>query len=96
MKEGLENYYGNNGDRAWANIVEISKTYWTNSDYQIKLLNKLEGHKDIAIVIYDRMGDSSLEWIEKKVPGLNNITPLECLKSPVLLLRLKEALMRMG
>lgn len=96
MKEGLEKYYGIDGDKDWINIVEISKVLWVNSDYQRKLLQILYDNLDIAIVIYERMGEHSIEWINEKVPGLENITPLECLKSPKLMLRLKEALMRMG
>ncbi|WMJ72295.1 hypothetical protein RCC89_03825 [Cytophagaceae bacterium ABcell3] len=96
MSEGIEQYYGLEGDRDWENVIKTSMSVWKESDYQKELVDKLKGRKDLAIVIYDRLGEHSLDWLEKKVPGLEYLTPLECLKSQKLLQRLKEALMRMG
>ncbi len=48
-----------------------------------------------AKVIYAKLGAESLEWINKKIPALDNLTPVECLTAPLLLKRLKEGLMRM-
>ena len=93
-KKGIEQYYS--GDENWNEWVEMCKEdFWENSDYQKSLLDKLKENLDLAIVIYGRLGTESINWVEKKVPALENLTPLECLTSKKLILRLRKCLMRM-
>ncbi len=97
MKEnGLEQYYGKDGDHDWANVVKSSALFWTDSPLQQELVHLLSGRKDLAIVINDRIGEKyAASWLKKKIPALDNLRPLDCLGSDQLLRRLKEALMRM-
>lgn len=92
-EKGLELYYS--GDKDWDEMVQMAKEdFWIDSDYQGKLLNTLKNHLDIAMVIYARLGNGSLNWVNQKIPALDNLTPLECLESSDLIKRLKEGLMR--
>ncbi len=93
-KKDLEIYYS--GDDDWNEWVDMcKKDFWTNSEYQNTLLQKLNEKLDLAVVIYGRLEKESIDWIDKKVPALGYLTPLECLKSKNLILRLRECLMRM-
>ncbi len=92
----LEQYFDSSGSQAWDNLVNwATETYWTNSVSQRLLVKTLKNHSEIAKVIYARLGEDSLNWIQKKVPALDNLTPLACLETPELIKRLKEALCRM-
>lgn len=94
MKQGLEQYYS--GDENWQDFVKIAEqNTCLPDDYKMKIVQALKGHYDIAIVVYYRLLDESFEWIYKKNPALENLTPIECLETPDLIERLKEALMRM-
>ena len=95
MKKGikLEHYFS--GDKNWQDFVEIVKpNFKANEKYKEELLSSLDYQLDIAIVVYFRFGDDSLAWIHRKVPALDK-TPVDCLRSPELIKRLKEALLRM-
>lgn len=90
----LEQYYS--GDKNWKNFVAIAKQ---NTEFPLnmkrELLEIFTDDQDIAFVVYYRMLDDSLNWIKRKIPALDHLTPLECLKSPELIKRVKEVLMRM-
>lgn len=89
----LEQYY--NGQKSWLEFSSNFNEEWKSSEFQKSLLNKLNNQIDIARVIYFHIGENSLEWINKKIPALNNLTPLECLKKEETTNRLKVCLMRM-
>lgn len=92
----LEQYFDSSGRPGWNNLVNWStENYWTNSDSQKLLEQTLNNHTDIAKVVYARFGEASLEWVHRKVPALDNLSPLSCLETPELIKRLKEALSRM-
>ena len=90
---GLEQYY--NGQKSWLEFSSNFNDEWKSSEFQKSLLNKLNNQIDIARVIYFHIGENSLEWLNKKIPALNNLTPLECLKTEKTTNRLKVCLMRM-
>jgi len=97
MKENDSLEYHYSGDIVWNRILSLAKKEWTNSKSQKQLVYKLKGSSiDMAIVMYAKLGEESMDWIFKKVPALENLTPLECLESPALIKRLKECLMRMS
>jgi hypothetical protein len=92
----LEQYFDSSANQGWQVLVTWStETYWTNSESQKLLEQTLRSHTDIAKVIYARFGEASLEWVHRKVPALDNLSPLGCLETPELIKRLKEALLRM-
>ncbi|WMJ75208.1 hypothetical protein RCC89_18865 [Cytophagaceae bacterium ABcell3] len=93
-ERGLEQYYS--GDKVWDNWVQKAKEdYWKNTDYQKELLSLLDKSFDLAVVIYAKHGKGSICWLSKEVPALENLTPIECLKTKELMLRLRECLLRM-
>lgn len=89
----LEQYYS--GDENWQNFVELYDEFWNKNDFEMQLLEKLNRKIDLAKVINGKMGKNSLSIIEKKIPALDNISVIECLDNPKLILRLRECLMRM-
>lgn len=91
--DSLEYHYS--GDQAWNHLLHLAESSWINSELQKQLSISLDNHLDIAKVMYAILGDESIRWIYKKIPALDHLTPLECLESPRLIQRLKEALMRM-
>jgi hypothetical protein len=94
MNKGLEQYYS--GDSVWKTLTRMAEEdYWVNSEYQQELVRELNGHKDIAMVVFARESMQSHLWIKKRIPALEGLTPLKCLESDSLILRLKECLIRM-
>lgn len=92
----LEQYFDSNGSLAWDTLVKLAtETSWTNSESQKLLERSLKNQTDIAKVMYARLGEASLQWIHRKVPALDGLTPLECLETTELIKRLKEGLSRM-
>lgn len=59
------------------------------------LVDLATDHTDIAKVLYARLGEESLDWVYRKVPALDGLSPLAYLETPKLIKRLKEALCRM-
>lgn len=86
----LEKYYP--GDDPWKKFVEIHKN---DEEVPQKLVSNLNGHVDLAFVIFTKMGDQSLVWINTQLPALDGITPKNCLHQFSLIKRLKTMLMRM-
>lgn len=92
MQKQLEDYYS--GDEAWAANVTAATQYWTNSPLQRTLVARVNNDLELAIMIYGKIGDDCLEWLEMRVPALGGRKPINCLKSPRFVRRLREALMR--
>ena len=88
----LEQYFI--GEEGWNNYSSISNEFWVESDFQIKITQLLENRIDIAKVVFFHMGEGSINWLNSKVPALDNLTPLECLEKKQLVKRLKTCLMR--
>ena len=89
----LEKYYL--GDAAWKNSVSACALEWQRCRFKRRLVATLEGNKDIAQVIYFLVGESSMEWVHEPIPELDKVSPIECLRDPVLTMRLRSMLMRM-
>ncbi|WP_289063028.1 hypothetical protein [uncultured Zobellia sp.] len=89
----LEQYY--KGEENWLNFVDLYNEFWNENNNQIELLKALNNNLTIAKVIYGKMGNSSLKWINEKIPALDNLSPIECTKNPELIKRLKVCLKRM-
>ncbi|EOI3570304.1 MULTISPECIES: hypothetical protein [Cronobacter] len=83
------------GDDEWELFYRVYESMYQSHEI-MKLAAELEGRKDIAVVIYGLLGEEEcFEWIHKKIPILDGLTPLACIKSVSLMRRLKTALMRM-
>lgn len=90
----LENYYS--GDADWKQYVFMCQEEYPNFEReQTQLLNLLENQYDIAIVVFQRTGENSTDWVKQKIPALNGLSAIACLTEPHLTNRLKECLLRM-
>lgn len=88
----LEDYY--DGDDSWLENVAWARQYWTGSALQNELLVKVNHDLDLATMIYAKIGDDCLEWLETRVPALSSRKPINCLATPQHVRRLRVALMR--
>jgi len=88
----LELYYS--GDDKWEYFsslyADMPDTMFTS-----RLVAILNGDILLAKTIEGVVGGSSMEWIQRKIPALDNLTPLNCIVYPILYNRLKTVLMRM-
>ena len=89
----LEKHYD---DNLWKDYVKLYESFWIDSEYQKKLLKNLNDKIDIAKVIYGILEEGSLGWIEKTIPALGNIKPIDCIDNEILSKRLKTMLTRMS
>lgn len=79
------------GEEAWSQFVGSVSQRELNGEFA----QMLHEHKDIAIVVWNLLGESSVSWLSQRVPALDGLTPTECLATPTLIHRLKSMLMRM-
>ncbi|MDR0731724.1 MAG: hypothetical protein LBF63_08650 [Treponema sp.] len=89
-EDSLEKYYNENN---WKKFSELCKGYHSNNTE--KLIEKLNMDIELSKVIDKAVGKNAVDWINRKIPALNNITPIECLRNRKLKNRLKVMLMRM-
>ncbi|AGE28154.1 hypothetical protein VRB50_24335 [Pseudomonas poae] len=83
------------GDADWQSTVELYKEDYLDEDART-LAQALGGDLDLAVVLRGRRGlKEGLWWIERKVPVLDNVRPVDCLEDPQLIKRLRTALMSM-
>lgn len=91
---GLEKYYA--GDETWELSVKMFSEAYLDDNAHL-LADELNGCLDLAVIIYGKRGiKKALWWIEQEVPALDGIRPVDCLKDPELLKRLRECVMRMA
>lgn len=86
----LEQYYP--GEEEW---ITFSDLYRNKPEAAIP--NELENifkDRSVAIVIAGILENTSLEWINKKIPALDNLRPVDCVDDPGLQKRLRTMLMR--
>ncbi len=81
MGHNLEKYYI--GDSAWNRFVEIFRDDWDQCVFKDEIVNKLNGFVDISIVVCGQLGDQATSWIEKKIPVLDDLTPIDCTRSKI-------------
>lgn len=87
----LEQYYP--GEEDW---ILFSDLYRNIPHAEIsKELESIFKDRSVAIVIAGILGNSSREWINKKIPALDNLRPVDCVNDPKLQKRLRTMLMRM-
>jgi hypothetical protein len=88
--DNLEKYFNENN---WNVFSDKYKNNHSNNAKEITL--KFSVDERLGTVIDGIIGENAIEWINKKLPELNNISPIECRKFARLKNRLKEMLMRM-
>ncbi|MCU5771728.1 hypothetical protein N5923_08865 [Erwiniaceae bacterium BAC15a-03b] len=89
----LEHYYA--GDEKWKNCADFYAEDYLDDNARL-LAKKLDGNLDLAVIIYGKIGlKEGLWWVEREVPALEGVKPVDCLKDPELLKRLRECVMRM-
>ena len=89
---GLEEYY--KGDAAWRDFAAAVENEIGICPLK-ESIEKSIPDSDLANVICFLVGSHSLEWINKQIPALDGMTPVECMNSEAGIRRLKAALMRM-
>lgn len=89
---GLEEHFF--GDQAFTKFSEAFTLEWQAFPHKDELL-KLVGSIELARPIAFHCGSYFVEWLNKKIPALDHITPIECLSSESGIKRLKSCLMRM-
>ncbi|MBK8870877.1 MAG: hypothetical protein IPN19_07450 [Elusimicrobia bacterium] len=89
----LEDFFS--GEKNWNKFVDVFNAEWEKCPFKKQLITALDGHEDIAKVVYSSIEEKALEWINESVPALGNMSPRECLVSEGTVKRLKEMLMRM-
>jgi hypothetical protein len=91
--EQLEDEY--TGDADWHGFVRLYEEDYLD-DNAHTLAKAMDANLDMAVILYSKRGlKEGLWWIEQQVPALDNIRPVDCLKDPKLIKRLRTALMRM-
>ena len=60
-----------------------------------KLLEKLNNDKVLVSVIEGVVGETAIDWIDRKIPALNNGKPINFVKDSKKLEKLKSILMEM-
>jgi hypothetical protein len=88
----LEQYF--KGEESWNKYSSCFSSNWHNSDFETKLLGYLKNKIDFAQVIYFHLQENSINWLNSKVPDLDNLTPMECINDKELINRLKVFLRR--
>lgn len=90
----LEHHYA--GDENWKGYSDLYAEDYLDDNARL-LSERLDGHLDLAVIIYGKRGiKEALWWIEQEVPALEGIKPVDCLEDPELLKRLRECVMRMS
>jgi hypothetical protein len=89
-EDNLEKYYN---EENWKKFSGEYKNYHSNNTE--RLGEKLNIDMELVKVIDNIIGETAVEWINKKIPELNNMKPIECIRNTKLRNRLKEMLMRM-
>lgn len=77
----------------WNNYASLFEDNWSNSEEQIILLKALSGNQKISMVIWGHLENNSMCWIHTKVPALDNLKPVDCIKSSKLKNKLINCLM---
>lgn len=87
----LERYYC--GDDAWNRFCTLFVQH-SGHPWVVEASQKLNGHIDLAYVIYGVLGAGYEQWIYQEVPALDDLRPVDCVASSDLVKRLRECLMR--
>jgi hypothetical protein len=82
-------------ENAWKAFAEYYKGIAVQQKDTAELLKKLNNDTELAVVIKGVVRETALEWIERKIPALNNGKPVNFVKTKEQKEKLKTVLMRM-
>lgn len=80
---------------AWTVFVKYCKEIDIQRNDTSELLKKMGNDIELVTVIEGILGEVALEWIERKIPALNNGKPVSFVKNKEQAEELKTMLMRM-
>lgn len=83
------------GESAWAKYVEIASRQWDSFQLKEQLVLMVNGDVDLAKVIAFKVGNKFSEWLDYKIPAIENKTPRWCIQNPQNINGLRELLLRM-
>jgi len=61
--------------QGWISFARLCKAEFELCDFKEELLDKCNGHEDVAWVIFRHNRNQSLKWMNSKIPALGNKTP---------------------
>jgi hypothetical protein len=91
MSNELKNIFN---QEHWDKYSSLFEESWSNSEEQTALLKALSGNKKISMVIWGHLESNSMSWIHSKIPALDYLKPIDCLKNDELKSKLINCLMR--
>jgi hypothetical protein len=83
------------GETSWQRFVSLVSKNWESFAAKEKLIEEVNGNEDIAKVIAFRVGNNFMDWMNREIPALENMTPRWCIQHPENINGLKELLLRM-
>jgi hypothetical protein len=89
----LEKYYK---EENWNDFVKVFEKDQEKSNEELTLIDLINGNDQLARVIFESLGYESLNWVNQRIPALDNMKPIECITNSNLEKRLKVCLMRMN
>jgi hypothetical protein len=89
----LEKYFS---EENWLKFSSLFENTKNENLIKLELDRSLNNDTQLTNIIFAIVGVESLNWINQKIPALDNLTPKECLTNDKLKKRLKECLMRMS
>jgi len=90
MTDNLEKYFNQS---VWDKFIETCKEH--HQKPIPSSLSTLIRDEEIELALEVSLIGNSVEWVNKKIPALNYLRPIDCLKDETLVKRLKECLLRM-
>ena len=89
----LECYFTD--EEGWQEFVKCFEELWQRCNFKDILLESVCGNLDVAKVIYGTFEQYAVDWIHEPISALDGLAPIQCMKSPNTIQRLKSMLMRM-
>ena len=86
----LEQYFN---EEYWGDFSLLFSAPIESEGYEF--LRQQLDDEELAKVVWATIGVTSVEWIYREVPALDNIKPIDCLCNEALIKRLKVCLLRM-
>ncbi len=83
------------GEIAWAKYVVLASRHWESFQFKEDLISQVNGDIDLAKVIAFKVGNKFNEWLDYKIPAIENKSPKWCIQNPENINGIKELLLRM-
>ena len=80
-------------EKNWKKLVDYYKNLDIIRNDTKELLKKLNNNEELVYVVEGVIGSSALQWVDRKIPALNNGKPVNFVKSEEKIIKLKILLM---